>query len=532
MELVLTCDTDCAEQKLQLRVNDRPLWQIMEAVARLLPGTWKRSPKEASYTLLMDSSWVQRRRRWWDLFVKEHARALEAQRQHIRRELDQQSKGGKPGTDTTTEGDSESNAKAAAEHEVFRALPADIKDRIAADMDEAAWFGSPGPSELPGGTVALMSQLPGAVRQSVLDCARSRLPGIAEATGNAAAVRFTNAGLVLIASLILPDGRTVNVQSSYVGTAPQATSLWPDHERLPAAARKLGPGAPAPWQELLAYQESRVWPNNATHIQQGPIPRRSEWLNWLRTKSSIEFVADYYSRPGQPMGAEKEQGLIRRMDDELDYRSVQMDFSWQQDTTGMYLVRDNRWYRNDGLEVPVGLLRLWLKDRASGVAVERSKRPQVPAITETWLARRLDRDSAIVSSLSPWQVGNGLKWYKIEDSADKESALRLADFPFFLEARRILSTYRMSRFVASLPTLQRRALAGGRLRFADLSPELQSAALSQAAELVPLLLNSPAGQIMLGIRTKSSMTLALPSPELAGLVIEPELGLRVVESVH
>ena len=130
---------------------------------------------------------------------------------------------------------------------------------------------------------------------------------------------------------------------------------------------------------MAVYQEQHVWLNDPPQSKPDPQqrPRRPEVLNWLADKGGVEFVADYYSVAGQPLSdADKTKNLTRPLKRELDYRAAQEDMSWKQRTDGLYLFRDNRWYRDDRLEVPDKTIKGLLKTLQ---AAETPSQPAPPA---------------------------------------------------------------------------------------------------------------------------------------------------------
>lgn len=46
---LLTAAPDCADLKMQVRLNARPLRTLMTALAEMLPGTWTRTPTAISF---------------------------------------------------------------------------------------------------------------------------------------------------------------------------------------------------------------------------------------------------------------------------------------------------------------------------------------------------------------------------------------------------------------------------------------------------------------------------------------------------
>ena len=75
-ELTLIADKSCAEQKLHIHLKNRSLQTLMTALADLLPALWHFKPEDRSYVIEMQPSAVQRRSKWWKLYLEERDKAL------------------------------------------------------------------------------------------------------------------------------------------------------------------------------------------------------------------------------------------------------------------------------------------------------------------------------------------------------------------------------------------------------------------------------------------------------------------------
>ena len=256
--------------------------------------------------------------------------------------------------------------------------------------------------------------------------------------GSPVVLSFNNIGFEVAPRFMATDSRWYDIPA-YLGidTRPLTPTLSINHARLPEMMKKLGDQAPATWKPLTEYQEQHVWPNDPSTVYIDPQPkqvdqlppRRPEVLNWLADKSGLEFVADYYSVAGEPLSeAAKKQRLTRPLKQELDFRAAQEDMSWKQRTDGLYLFRDNRWYRDDRLEVPNKTLQGLLKTLQAAETPPQTALPSQPdpaaepVVPNNPLATQLDLADSIVTQLTPWQIANGLPNYTIEPSRDPAKA--------------------------------------------------------------------------------------------------------------
>jgi hypothetical protein len=90
--ITLTCSVTCRDQKIQIHLKDRPLHEIMNAVADLLPGAWEKRG-EHHYELVMDRDALDRRRQWWLLFERARSAGLQSYRDKASSDARRQSEG-------------------------------------------------------------------------------------------------------------------------------------------------------------------------------------------------------------------------------------------------------------------------------------------------------------------------------------------------------------------------------------------------------------------------------------------------------
>src|SRR5262249_51321226 len=66
----------CQEQKLQIRMKQRPLRALLSSIAELLGGEWTPMQDKTGYRFCQSDATILRRRRWWSLFQAEREEAL------------------------------------------------------------------------------------------------------------------------------------------------------------------------------------------------------------------------------------------------------------------------------------------------------------------------------------------------------------------------------------------------------------------------------------------------------------------------
>ncbi|MDQ2799349.1 MAG: hypothetical protein M3Y13_06870 [Armatimonadota bacterium] len=283
----------------------------------------------------------------------------------------------------------------------------------------------------------------------------------------------------------------------------------------------MGDAAPPAWKQLADYQRGRVWPNTLPalpHEQGQPfqtVISRAAQTDWLGEQGKMEYVSDYYSHGGYEMPPDQKKLPVKRpLAAELDEMAAKRDISWKRNADGLVLIRNNRWYRDDGLEVPQPLLRRWfallLQSRQQEAAAQAATPPmpqtaeeRMAAIKQTW-----DWAAEVSSTLTPWQIHNGLTLFQPEEKdlmpQNDASAAKLfepikhqkqlgkmpPEFDFFVYMTRqppfsdatSLSKYfsHTVHLYGGLDDVGRAALLAGRLPASALSP-------SQVMEAVPLL---------------------------------------------
>ncbi len=164
----------------------------------------------------------------------------------------------------------------------------------------------------------------------------------------------------------------------------------------------------------------------------------------------------------------------------------------------IYLVRDNRWYRDDWLEVPATTLRRW-KAVCTLEAEHLPPSEQAQTIAQRRIRQLYDWQADVVTALSPFQIGWGLKYARYEPDADtpadfnkRETPIERMErtggtfleyrvpwggLPFYRDAESLFKYLRLAQLYAGLSAVQRDALLADGLNFAALPPALQSQAL-------------------------------------------------------
>lgn len=289
-------------------------------------------------------------------------------------------------------------------------------------------------------------------------------------------VQFANAGHYLAVSLVFPDGKTTGTQHNLnVPDARGAETLSLFYSNIEEETKNARTDLSPTRKKLLMYQKSRIWKNDLPVDKTRLGFRRVDALRRLGDQNQVEYIADYHIadgkwvRPSRP--EELKQPLSRPVKEELDLIAQTWDVSWKKMTGNIVLVRNNRWYRDDLIEVPNKMLTQWLTKFAPK---PKSPMPtqQVPETEEEGIRTQMDWEAEIVTSLTPWQVTRGLAWFCLEKETltrkDKpneasEGLFHLGLYPFNKVATRIIYQWNTARFYATLEADFRRALIRGQL---------------------------------------------------------------------
>ena len=497
----------------------------MSAIAQLLPGYWKPYANGHGYSFYMTNKTVTTRDEWWRLYTRQHDVALEAQRRYILEKLE-----AKPNPIVGDQLSSRQYAQILNAQTFYYGLPHDLKLAVVNQMvdtlmyNTGAMFVSDGSME--EGSVAFrLSELPDVCIQSVHnDYIGTFLAGHNVADKDVEA-RIANEGRRLTLNFIVPPNTEVQSDLGFpVGQAPEAAPLGLRHEALVAIVKKLGKQAPEDWRRLAAYQEKRVWPNDppGKDVETSPTsafgpPRMSECLNWIKAKSNIEFVADYYDLSGTTLSEDaKAKVPAVPLKVELDRLAIQEDISWTTCNADIYLFRNNRWYRDDRLQVPLTLLRQFTNEFLAHPPLKTHDMAK-SASDPLELKARMDLEAQIVKELSPYQIATGLRWAAV-DTHPKTGPSKTV-FPFAGFADRILHERYTALFYGNLNEEEQKELIEGRLSFAELNVDQQH----QAIFLMPSLLVKSSKipvYLRLSETPKRALSLDIPGGNVRGIHLE------------
>ncbi len=565
-DMPLTCTRSCAEQKLQIHLVKRPLSLLLRSLADMLPGTWTADKATGGYLFRMSDEAVSKRSRWWEVFLRAREVAIQEQKDFVLQKMQTPLKPLKPvslppgyrdSEGFTAEQDAATHARMMADADFYNALPAELQQQIASRINLMRYYRvdsntfSPPPGA--GDAYTRLNALPEAVQRIV------RRTAARFTLGDEALVSFVNHGFVIGVDVMAPIGKmTEGGPSLFVGNAPQSLALMLNQQPLADAVGRKGSNPSLDWKYLAACQNAAVWKNSLPqgvnlHNLRGAIPpRRPEALRRLTNVAGIEYVSDYYSAASQPYftngagettgGIAPTQPLTQALPQELNRMAVEQDVSWKQQN-GVYLFRDNRWYRNDLLEVPQAVLNKWFAKWLPSAAAEQAqgaakagardtsedsvlirnddgsvtikvgaagRRAMLPP-TPDEMRRQMEWTATFASALTPWQFANGLAFYVREPDTPIEAAHqpRHLLWPFRALVEYSMGAPALLEFYNSLNETQRDQLVHSQLPAASLTEAQQQQTLSllRGASMLAGAFSSPA--VLLGLQRSERMAVTI-----------------------
>jgi hypothetical protein len=503
--VALKCDKECADLKLHLNLKERSLAEVMVALADLVPGKWERKDAEDSYFLHMSERAVRRRKNWWDTYLEARRKAL----QLVPGEILKSMRAAPPSEERARilMGNDPEFINPIIQQKFFNLLPQDLQQHLAQRMAggvEDSLSAATNSWDDERAVYVPLSDIPAAARP-IQEDRPGRIP-------TDTVVRFTFGSFNLIAVLLGPDGKIVyhtltadlpNFQSIGIGLDQEYLVEW-KHKGLLERA-------PVEWSRLADYQESTFWNNRLSELsfrpRQNPL-WRPDLLNYLAQQTGMEFISDYYARPGVMMTpAQKATPLPQPLEQELNTQAALLDMSWKRKGT-LYLFRNNRWYRDDALEVPTALARDWLKKFSPAHAGPTPPAPSQQEDSAKSLQKQLDRRAEIIGKLNRWQILRGLRWLARENLDQKTTpqwTTPFGDFPFYQDSITVMREYHLIQFYRSLEPEERADLCSGRLPYSSLTQTRKQEALRLAPLIQQALAQNPNRTLLLALGRKGTL---------------------------
>ena len=456
--------------------------------------------------------------------------------------------------------------------------PDSLKTQIAANMEETPFYEVEhvgfGNDEEQTGTIGWLAQMPAQTQEMFKTALQANVNQMAQTppayAGYAKKAQrdmanldpskiyfmFQNGGGAIMASPFDCPPSVSRILEMNVPMTANAPLLMLNQTRLVDVVQKMGASAPDEWRRLAAYQRTRVWPNILPHLLVDdqhiwkPAISRAAQMDWLGEKGHLEYVSDYYSHGGYTMPEAQRKLPVRRpLATELDEMAVRRDVSWKKDTAGIYLIRNNRWYRATMTwKCRSPQLRRWfmalLQSRMQEIAarssvpatgqavfqtIPQSSEERIAALKQNWdwaaeIVQHIDTlaNQEWAVTIPTGREGPGRAERRLGAKLDEKlkhyfpqgvvlsgsdpfaEATRMP--PFHLAVSMLKGFPHTAQFYGSLDDTGRTALLKGTLPASALSP----VQIAQAVSLQPLLLqamqNYPPDTVLLGLVSGESVS--------------------------
>ena len=503
-KLTMVAQRDSAELKLQIRLIQRPLRDVMNSIATVLSGDWELSPEKNSYLFRQSYTMVSRRRRWWMLFNSEFNNSLAAYPTAALKVMRSPMSAvrhysSNPDPLEAAKQIETGRMEDQAKYGFFSGLSGALQEQLVQQLREESFYSRgyrvDSGNSFEGLVAIAASELPQSARENITHYLA--VTGDLEPR-SIAFVGLQFGGTNLRSTFWDVSGKVIDRMLYHVDVPVRSLASYLDQPGLPKEVKRLGRRCPPIWKELAAYQTDVVWRNDPPDKmpdQNTVPPYRPGVLSWVARRANLEFVADYHSVPFRTWSTtDDQQPLSRPVKAELNFRAVEQDMSWKQ-ADGIYLFRNNRWYRDDALEVPNSLLLRWATDIADLNRV-RTKPTNDAPISVTYAKRILGLRGEIAATLTPWQIANGLKFAEViskpAEPSGTASIPTKIQLPFGNVADLIMDNRKTLLFYNNLTDVQRTALFEDQLLFDQLSePQKQQAVYLQGLIRIAIKMDQP-----------------------------------------
>lgn len=486
--LVIKPHKDCQDTKIQCRLTSRTRAEVMRLLAEWLPGTWEQLPNNVGYQLVRTGKATKQKREWWDTFLQVREAAYKAQADRMLAEMrvppeqrpievirpknDPLADKLPPPTDPNVE------------RAFFNLLPEEARQKLVSEQTNYQDYRKS--TGMAGGMAAINTSA--AFTMDVPDDIRQLLSREGRTVPADAQIRLRYADKNVHAMVISADNGLPLFTASLGGHfSPQwfdvATRLEDSLSRFVAV---FGSELPTDCKRLLDWQKQTVWKNTLPDLKDAPqtvnalaAPSRAAALTELTHAPDTEFLADFYSTSGHDEEIPKER---QTPPNEADWNrfAAQQDSSWKKAASAV-LVRNNRWYRDDELEVPHELAKQWLEERAARKERNRNDPREI-----------LEPLCDYARPLTLWQAANGLAWLSRREIAPTPkqwtalfaNEIRTGPPSFFMDSQTLMQFYDTVKFLNSLAPEARTALFEKRLPSDSLTAPQRAALVRLAPELM------------------------------------------------
>lgn len=459
--ITISASKEYSGQLLQMNIVEKPVWQVMKALATLLSGTWLHTENGDGYILEMRVSAIRQRRNWWKIYSALTQEIKKKVETNFVKELRNPTSHNVYGferenlnPELTTPPDV-IYGTGRINPEFFQQLGNKILNRISQHInfdesyDPIENYGFGGYA----GNVIIPSSELSVHAEKILDS-----PG--QYYGRKVNYSLKSSGSFIINFII--DINSINYEvidhnlfssggaPTYFYTSPslQAETMLlnpfftppaslPKNVVLPKLYLQLKAEETLPFPQLAVMKNVRKKVSNSvmynyssnssfawnsyinmmnTRLTQDVL--RSDKLEWLAKVAGIQYISDYYSLPGVTvLGKDRLTYLPHPLDVELNQMAKVNQSSWGQENDGIVLVRDNMWYREDRLQPEQRKLdTMWAMVHIAEEKIKTAKSLRRVEIIKEKLEIALE--DYIDKHFTPLQIEDGLQFYMLEPGDD------------------------------------------------------------------------------------------------------------------
>lgn len=479
-----------AHQELAIEIHDQPVTSILSSIAKLLMGHWEPGSVKSTYYLKMNSQAFDERIKWWKLYIEYREEALHNLHLATEENLSTsnvekiihfhypknkiQRTNTKQFYDTYFNLQFYNNMPISFLHQYAKQqqLLSDLlPQRVQIQLHSQNRIFIPYKNLPADDQVMLYSMLNKNYEMSPDQSLLSPNPILELRMGNPQLFVFEVLKDNTLKGCYYPMYDVLNGQGDLanvlVNPYHDFSQPIPGNTELPEVYKELGSFPKSVFMDDLAkFQPTEQ------EIINSPIPRRrSDQLEWLAHAGGLQYISDYYNEPAAPfLGSDRPKTLPKPVEYELNSMAVHNDCSWQKESSGIVLVRDNKWYRDDGFQVPQAVITaMWRMVHTAEAQSKQVDNPSQSALTSAKL--QLDLEAYAYQHLNTFQLIDGLMFYVLEPAKDGYAAPNPAyPFrPFESIVRDLYQRMHLVQFYSSLTDSEKQEFVDSRLNFSHLS---------------------------------------------------------------
>ena len=468
------------EQRVTLHTEKRSLRSLLEAIAELYGGSWR--VQDSGKTLFLEPQVGQKlyAQNWWSYYLAERKKAQESQYKALMEIFNQPPIVHKLGVNV--KGDKSFVDGLNRNSRFFSLLSGELKQQLAKmafteNFSDIIYDAEAGETIFVKGD-ALSDEAKALIKE--VDSTIS--------TDEALLLGFSLSGNRVHVKRIVPGqpSRKLSLQSDWAFTTEIFTSSL-DQKMAAQGFSSLTKETSENWKRLLRYQNKTVWKNKKPQKTDRSLLLSSstpEILKAMSEQKQEEFLSDYYTEKNlfPVREAQRLKWKATATEGLLDQLAEDRDYSWTRRPDKLFLIRNNRWYRDDALQVSKELRKAWIKQ----LDQEKVERKNKEESQEEKAVHVLEWGNRLLSNLSPYQIAHGLQFSVDEKEGggydDTKADYEMTPFAEYAEAT--LKNYRVLRFYSSLTEEQKTAFKTGVLPLYDLTP-------AQWAKAESLLIKTP-----------------------------------------